>query len=132
MGRTTKSLGSTLDANGCQGRPLFLDEYNIYWTWDVVDPAKPMATIRGAVFDALVLIETATKRSVAGTSAWNEMDNVYGKMSNSFEMRPAGYVYHVFIRFLQGEMAHATSSLGELVTAFAVSSEFHHGVLLVN
>jgi hypothetical protein len=108
--------------------PLFLDEFNISWTWETRDVR--MTNGVGAVFDALVLIGAA-RAGIVGTMAWNERDGIYGKTSTDGSLRPSAYLYETLNKYGVGDIVSAASSDGE-VKPFAVIENGHRTLWLVN
>ncbi len=76
---------------------FFHNEFNI--SWNPPDPHQ--STYVSMLFDAILTI-TAVKSGATGTMAWNECDGWYGKMDNSYNKRPAAYLYHNFNAHLPG------------------------------
>jgi len=112
--------------------PVFYDEFNVAWSWDLAQAQQN--GICGAIYDALTL----TRASDAGNgsiifAAWNEMDGSYGKMDDSYNLRPAAHVYHIFNEFVYGErVATTTSNDGAVVPYAAKSPDGRHTVVLTN
>lgn len=112
--------------------PTLLGEYNISWTWQTRDPR--MANHKGAVFDALVVATAATAGATA-TTAWNEMDGIYGKMDGEFRLRPQAGLFELLNRHGRGAIAASEPSVlteGNPVVAYAVRSERERMLMLVN
>lgn len=132
IGRHVARINEMLAA-AAPGRDIetHLNEWNISWTWRTREPR--MANHKGAVFDALVLIECARNGLTVG-NAWNERDNIYGKMSNDYELRPAAHVFHFFNKYLAGDAVETVSTgpASAAVETFAVRSPEHETLLLVN
>jgi hypothetical protein len=87
--------------------PLWLDEYNISWTWQTYDAR--MKNHKGAVFDALILVK-ALESGVDATTAWNEKDGVYGKMGDDYVRRVTAETFQLFNKYLRGQRVSATTS----------------------
>ncbi len=109
--------------------PIFLDEYNISWTWETRDPR--MTDAKSAVFDLLV-IAASIRGGVDGTAAWNEKDGIYGKTDNDNRRRPAAQSFHWLNTYGVGDCAAAESSAKDCMEAFAVSGKNGRAVWLVN
>lgn len=130
MGRLVKDLEAMLQECSPDKPPeLHVNEFNISWTWKTREPR--MINQKGAVFDALALAAMA-RSGVTAASAWNERDNIYGKMDDNFKLRPAAHVFHILNREMRGRVCPATSSAPLRVTAFATSSEQGRALMLVN
>ncbi len=108
---------------------LFVNEFNVSWTWETQDPR--MKNHIGAVFDALAMVELANS-GVDMINAWNECDGVYGKMDSTFQLRPAAHVFHLFNKDLVGDVVESESSHPRRVAVFAVKSQGRRNVLLIN
>ena len=109
--------------------PLFLDEYNISWTWETRDPR--MTDAKSAVFDLLV-ISASVRGGADGTAAWNEKDGIYGKTGDDDKRRPSAQNFHWLNLYGVGGVAWAESSAENVVTAFAVKGTSGRAVWLVN
>jgi len=110
--------------------PIYLDEYNISWTWTNNDPR--MHNHKGAVFDALAMI-ASLRAGADGTTAWNECDGVYGKMkAGCSELQPNAHVFQLLNNYFVGSMADAQSADKRKVEVLAVSGGDAHSLLLVN
>ncbi len=99
--------------------PAHLNEYNISWDWRLRD--KRMTSHKGAVFDALALV-AAVSNGAAATNAWNERDGVYGKMGTDYALRPGAHVFHLFNRYLVGDVAPSSSSDDGRIVVWAVKN----------
>ncbi len=116
------------------GRPLptLLDEYNISWTWETRDPR--MSNHKGAVFDALAVAAAVTGGATA-TTAWNEMDGIYGKIAPDFSLRPQGELFAWLNAHAVGTLVSCSPSVRDAdspVVVYAVTSATGHAVMLVN
>lgn len=110
---------------------LFMDEYNISWSWTINDPR--MKNNKGAVFDALGMIYSHDA-GVDGFLAWNEKDDVYGKMDNQHNLRPPAHVYQMMNNYMVGDRVATTSSDEGKIAPFAVKNKTtgEKSYLLVN
>ena len=110
--------------------PVFLDEYNISWTWETNDPR--MTNQKGGVFDALVMI-AAAENGADGTAAWNDRDGIYGKMDYENHLRPAAAVFRLFNTFLVGKRVAVGTDDAKAVAPFAIVNGARlRSLLLVN
>lgn len=94
-----------------------LNEFNIAWNWRSKDPR--MINHKGAVFDALVMVSVISSGGES-TYAWNDVDNIYGKMSRSYELRPSAHLYHLLNGSFIGDIISTESSSESTVVPFAV------------
>ncbi|MBC7808967.1 MAG: hypothetical protein H7145_22770, partial [Akkermansiaceae bacterium] len=110
--------------------PVFLDEYNISWTWETRDPR--MTNVKGGVFDALTMVAT-TRAGADSALSWNEKDGVYGKTDNDNNRRPGAEVFRLFNTYLVGNRVRVQSG-GDAVTAYAVANTVtkRQSLLLIN
>lgn len=111
--------------------PLFLNEFNISWTWTNNDPR--MHNHKGAVYDALCLVY-AHDSGADGTNAWNEYDGVYGKMNSSMQLQPNAHLYQIFNNYLVGSRATTATSDAAKIVPFAVlnPSTGNKSLLVIN
>ena len=131
FGGVTQSVAEAVQAEaGGRAIPLFLDEYNISWTWETRDPR--MTDIKGAVFDALAAT-AALAHGAAATLAWNECDGIYGKMDNDYRPRPAATLFHWLNADMVGTLVSAVSAEPGSVGACAVQTKSgRKSLLLIN
>ncbi len=110
--------------------PVFLDEYNISWTYETRDPR--MTNAKGGVFDALTFV-AVTRAGAASAQAWNEKDGIYGKTDARDVRRPGAEVLHLFSTYLIGDRVAAISGDNGVV-AYAVMNPRtkRRSLLLVN
>jgi xylan 1,4-beta-xylosidase len=110
--------------------PLFLDEYNISWSSDNRDPR--MGSAKGAVFDALAIV-SAIENGVSATTAWNEKDGIYGKMDDSYNLRPGAALFGLLNKRMVGDVVAASSSEPLAIVPYAVRrSNGAQALLLIN
>ena len=109
--------------------PLFLDEYNVSYTWETRDPR--MTDIKGAVFDALAMTSAVT-HGAAGTAAWNECDGIYGKMDDHYHLRPSATLFHLLNASMLGPVMSTVSADPQSVVAYAVKMARGRSLLLIN
>ncbi|MUG92030.1 DUF4114 domain-containing protein [Scytonema sp. UIC 10036] len=130
IGKYTKSIVDTLKKLSPDREiPAMLGEYNISWTWETHDPR--MTNNKGAVFDALSIIE-AIDNGAAASLSWNEKDGSYGKTSYNDTLRPGGQLLHLFNEYLVGNRI-STSSNNSNITTFAVDRPgSHKAYVLIN
>lgn len=96
-----------------------LNEYNISWTWKTREPR--MTNEKGAIFDALTLIEIAAARVDVG-NAWNERDGIYGKMDADHNLRPGAHVFHLFNTRMVGTAFDVVTDSPIAIQSLAVTS----------
>ncbi|GAB1543217.1 hypothetical protein NUACC21_58910 [Scytonema sp. NUACC21] len=130
IGDYTKKIVETLKkASPNREIPAILGEYNISWTWDIQDPR--MTNNKGAVFDALSMIE-AIENGAAASLSWNEKDDIYGKTNYYDVLRPGGELLHLFNTYLVGNRISTTSN-DSTITTFAVDRPgSHKAYVLIN
>ncbi|KYC42470.1 hypothetical protein WA1_21130 [Scytonema hofmannii PCC 7110] len=130
IGKYTKTIVDTLKKiSPNRDIPAMLGEYNISWTWETHDPR--MTNNKGAVFDALSMIE-AIENGAAASLSWNEKDGSYGKTSYNDTLRPGGELLHLFNEYLVGNRISTTSD-NSSITTFAVDRPgSHKAYVLIN
>ena len=107
---------------------FFHNEFNI--SWNPPDPHQ--STYVSMLFDAILTL-TAVKSGATGTMAWNECDGWYGKMDNSYNKRPAAYLYHNFNAHLPGgTVCNATVSNGAALVVLATQQGSLRKLVVVN
>jgi hypothetical protein len=121
ISKHTKDIRAILDELSPDRHiPLWLDEYNISWTWQNDDTR--MRNYKGAIFDALILVGSV-KEGADGTTAWNDKDGVYGKMDNSYKLNPAADVFHLFNNYMTGQRVASSQNVTASLVSMAVSDE---------
>ncbi len=128
----SNGIRGMMDDNGLQDKPLFLSEYNVFWSWDIDKNRHFMRSIKDAVFNALVLKHMAEKGAVDGCMIWNDSDNTYGVMSSDYDMRANAHLIHLKNQFLNGTAYRASSRKSSVVSALAVEGPLGKSVLLIN
>lgn len=108
---------------------VHLNEFNICYTGRKRDPR--MTNHKGAVYDALFFIEIANS-GIEVSNAWNDINNVYGKMSMDYALTPSAHVFHYFNTWLTGRAFAAKSTEKRKITPFAVEQENRRTIALVN
>ncbi len=131
LATTTSAIRSILDtASPDRHIPLWLDEYNISWSWTNNDPR--MHNEKGAVFDALAMIY-AQKNGAQGTTAWNDYDGIYGKITGSdFALQPNAHTFQLMNNYFVGQTVEGISEDEAKVVAYAVKNNGKHSLMLVN
>ena len=130
LGKTLSRIRGMLDEVSPERKiEIHLNEFNICYTGKKRDPR--MTNFKGAVFDALFFIAMA-ENGVAVGNAWNDINNVYGKMSPAYELNPAAHVFHYFNTLLVGQSFKAVSSNPREITPFAIESEDKKAIVFVN
>ncbi len=130
LGKNLATIRRMLDAiSPDRAIELHLNEYNICYTHRVRDTR--MSTHKGAVFDALVFAQLVQNGADVG-NAWNECDNVYGKMARDFELRPPAHVFHYFNKLMTGAEVQSESDSPRVVVPFAVLHDRRENWVLIN
>ncbi|MFC4779444.1 fibronectin type III domain-containing protein [Paenibacillus sp. GCM10023252] len=121
LAKHTKDIRAIVDeASPKRHIPIWLDEYNVSWSWTNNDPR--MSSNKGAVFDALVMIY-AQRFGADGGAAWNDYDGVYGKITGEdYKLRPAAHTYQLLNHYFVGETVQAASGDESKLVAYAVRS----------
>lgn len=109
--------------------PLSVNEFNINWTYHSKDPR--MVNHKSAVFDALAM-SSMLSHGVDSTLAWNDTDNIYGKMSRRYELFPSAHLYHVLNGHFIGEIVQTGADVPRRVVPFAVQGGEAPAMMLVN
>jgi len=100
--------------------PIWLDEYNISWTWTNNDPR--MRNHMGAIFDTLVMIY-AHRNGADAAAAWNEKDGVYGKMDDNYNLQTTAHAYHLLNGYAVGKVVSSVSEDESRLVTFAVKDK---------
>jgi xylan 1,4-beta-xylosidase len=105
LGGTTTRIKAILAKYTNRPVETFHDEFNISWN----PPDDRMANGAGAVYDALAML-SVVRAGATGSMSWNECDGWYGKMDNSYVMRPAAFVYQTFNKDMISDYVETASS----------------------
>jgi len=95
---------------------FFHDEFNISWS----PPDVKQTNNVGQTFDALAML-ALVKAGASGSLAWNECDGWYGKMDNSYKLRPSAYLYKNLNQYLKGNSVYKSSSTNEKLAVVLAS-----------
>jgi len=128
----TADLRGVLDAASPGRRiPMFLDEYNVSWSWTNNDPR--MRDNRGGVFNALSMIY-ALRAGADATMSWNDHDGVYGAMAQDYTLRPTAHVLQLFNNYARGVVVRSSSTSEAAVVSWATNNpaDGSHSLVLVN
>lgn len=128
----TENVRTMVQEEAGRPLPLLLGEYNISWTWETRDAR--MTSHKGAVYDALAIAAGVTAGATA-TTAWNEMDGIYGKIAPDFSLRPQGQLFAWLNTYAVGGLASCTPSVRDAkapVIAYAVANPGGRAVVLIN
>ncbi len=111
--------------------PLFLDEYNIVWTFTGDSQGKMKSNI-GAVFDAIIMKKAVESGEINALMSWNERDGTYGKLSSENSERPAYKVLELANKILKGSTVKSSSYNNNEVMLMATKSAEQRTVMLIN
>jgi hypothetical protein len=124
-----RSMLNLLEQNGFSSTKIYMNEFNISWVYTNNDPR--MQNFKGAIFDALSLIE-GLRQDIDQFTPWNDKDDIYGKMSNSFILRPSARVYELFSKnFSAGSVLNLDDN-SEDYDSLLVKDDGKYKLLLVN
>jgi len=126
------SIRSKLDDYGLENIPMWITEYNVFWSWEFDLQRGFQRGSKGAVFNALVLKYLAERDKVDGCTIWNDCDFNYGAMDEDFEFRPIAHLLRLKNLYLVGSPVKTSSQNMDLLNVFAVQANGHRAVLLIN
>ncbi len=116
------NVRNKLNAKGYSAVPIWLDEWNIFYSWDAAGYAN-MTNHVGAVYDALVLKNLLNNGKAAAVFAWNAADGRYGKVRSDFTgLNPGGHLFKLLNQYAVGSVMRTTSSRDTLVDALTVKN----------
>lgn len=111
------------DDHGFPDTPIFIGEWNIYWTWNALG-SENMKNKVGACFDALVLkdvIERSSVYNLLSLTVWEEAGGAYSKIrSSSGGFNPGGHIFNLFSEFGVGQVVKTVSNNEAAVQGFSV------------
>ncbi len=134
LDRGVDHMRKKLDNNGFNNIPLWLNEWNMYWTWDAKGH-QYMTTHIGAVFDALIFKRIAEKGITDALFSWNAADGRYGKIKKDFSgLHPGGHLFKLFSTYGNGDVLDITTSDEKKVQGFSVKNVYRNRqiVTLIN
>lgn len=111
--------------------PLFLDEYNIVWTFTGDSQGKMRSSV-GAVFDAIIVKKAVEGGKVNSLMSWNERDGTYGKLSGENVERPAYKVLELSNKLLKGATVESSSYNNREVMMMATKGAGQQTLMLIN
>lgn len=111
--------------------PLFLDEYNIVWTFTGDSQGKMRGAV-GAVFDAIILKKAVEGGIINSLMSWNERDGTYGKLSGENVERPAYRVLELSNKLLKGTTVESSSYNSREVMVMATKSAAQRTLMIIN
>jgi hypothetical protein len=113
--------------------PLFLDEHNMFDTWDK-DTAGLMRSSGSAVWDALFLKYLVEGSDADGLFTWNDADYTYGKLdpsNNAYSARWSAHFMKLAKDHLIGDFVDVSTSDGN-VRGFAVRNGTKFTLMFIN
>jgi hypothetical protein len=109
---------------------LFLDEYNVKWTWDPIE--RRHGNNVGAVFQSLVLTRMAAL-GLSGVAVWQSKGHAYGLIDADDTVRATGRLYQIGGALLVGDRVESASTDSAAVEVFAVlNADGGRTVMLIN
>jgi len=126
------SIRSMMDQNGLDDKPLWLSEYNVFWSWEFDQSRGFQRSIKGAIFNALLLKYAAEAGKLDGCMIWNDCDHNYGVMSKEFEPRSTADLIALKNQEMLGTTVNCSSRKSSVVNAMAVQTETGNAVMLIN
>ncbi len=124
-------IQSKLESNGIGDIPIWITENNVYWSWDL-DKRQFMRSIKGALFNSLLLKYYAEGGKLDGSAIWNDSDNTYGVMGGDFSKRPTTHLIMLKNRYLLGTTVSVSSRRSAIVNAMAVTATTGKTLMLMN
>ncbi|MBD0257019.1 MAG: T9SS type A sorting domain-containing protein [Cytophagales bacterium] len=116
------NVRNKLNAKGFSAVPIWLDEWNIFYSWEATGYAY-MTNYVSAVFDALVLKNLLNNGKAAAVFVWNAADGRYGKIRSDFTgLNPGGHVFKLFGQYGVGNVMRTTSSRDTLVDGLTIKN----------
>jgi hypothetical protein len=107
---------------------IILSEYNISASWESHDPR--MHEIFGAIYDTINNFQHL-EGGVYSTMAWNDADDVYGKMDENYNMRIGGEVMQIVNQIKQGNLVKVNNPFKD-IDAYAVKSDKGKCLIIIN
>ena len=115
------SVRAKLNGNGFTDIPMWLDEYNLFWSYDALG-YENMTNAVGGVFDALALKSIMESGKIDAAMTWNAGDGRYGKIRSDFsDLTNGGYVYKTLKTLAQGSVCRTSSTDNQNVVGFATA-----------
>ena len=110
--------------------PIYLDEYNVKWVWNPIEPRH--ANSVGAVFQAS-LLRRAALAGIDGANVWHVKGDAYGLIGNNNERRLTSHLYVWGSRHLVGNIAsHQSGDLSKLELLPVVQENGKRSLLVIN
>jgi len=85
--------------------PIFLDEYNVKWVWNPIEPRH--ANSVGAVWQAGA-VRRALLAGIDGATVWHVKGNAYGIIDGENKPRPTAAMFEWGPKWMVGNMIKAT------------------------
>ena len=85
-----------LNNRGFSSVPIWVDEFNVIYSWTGVDGVEYMSNYIGAVHDALVFQNVIADDRIEALFAWTDAEPAFGKMAPDYQsLRPSGHLFHL-------------------------------------
>ncbi|NJM93377.1 MAG: hypothetical protein HC842_00815 [Cytophagales bacterium] len=123
-------MRTKLNNKGYTNVPVWLDEWNIYWTYDA-DGYPNMSNHVSAVYDALVYKYIAEQGIAGAVFSWNAADGRYGKVEPDYSgLRPGGRLLKLFGSLAHGQVLSTTSGNDTQIQGFAVRNTANNTLMI--
>ncbi len=110
-----------LDNAGFGGVPIWLDEWNIYFSFNLDLQTRYMISAVGGVFNALTFKRAIEEGNADALMSWNAADGTYGKIASDFsQLNPGGHVLAVLREYGVGTVRPTSSSDPAQIEGFTV------------
>ncbi|HEV7298656.1 MAG TPA: hypothetical protein VGN72_04765 [Tepidisphaeraceae bacterium] len=119
--RHARFMRTAVDRSAPEGKhiPIFLDEYNVKWVWNPIEPRH--ANSVGAAFQAAVVRRVALA-GIDGANVWHVKGNAYGLIDAENVERPTSAMFLWGPQHLVGDIAAANVSFATDADAQAVAN----------
>ena len=123
QGYVTSNIKSKWALYSTRNIKFYHNEFNISHN----PPDGKMINQVGQIYDALALMDIC-KAGADGAMAWNECDDWYGKISNSFSLRPSAYLHKNLNARLRNDAIYNTTSSdnSKVVLMGSKSNSYYH------
>jgi xylan 1,4-beta-xylosidase len=132
-------MAGTLANNGFANLPMWITEYNVFYSYNYDLPTYYMKSAVGMVFDALTIKSVVEGGNASGLFIWNDADNTYGSIQYDSttgtysDIAPSGYLLMDYNKWGVGNVLQTISGNSSLVSGYAVEDSAGHIMLsLIN
>ncbi len=114
------SLGRVRTENTLATKPLWLNEWNMFGSWELDKDNILMASPQAVLYDQAIYKALAESGSAPRFCAWNDVDGIYGKIDLQHQIRTTGKLMKALNENFSGQLLKCDSSEPQSAFGYAI------------